>query len=50
MANISIADEMHWRCLKDSIWSEVPAVKVISWRMLHKLMNLDWATDLLEIA
>jgi protein PhnA len=50
MANIEIADENHWRCLKDSIWSEIPVVKVVSWRMLHKLKNLDWTQDLLDIA
>ena len=50
MANIETADENHWRCLKDSIWSEVPVVKVVSWRMLHKLKNLDWTEDLIDIA
>jgi protein PhnA len=50
MANIATADENHWRCLQDSIWSEVPAVKVVSWRMLHKLSNLDWTKDLIDIA
>jgi protein PhnA len=50
MADIEKADENHWRCLKDSIWNEVPAVKVVSWRMLHKLKNLDWTQDLIDIA
>jgi protein PhnA len=50
MANTEIADENHWRCLKDSIWSEIPVIKVVSWRMLHKLKNLDWTQDLLDIA
>lgn len=50
MANIETADENHWRCLKDSIWSELPAAKVVSWRMLHKLKNLDWTQDLIDIA
>ncbi len=50
MLKIDTADENHWRCLKDSIWSEVPAVKVVSWRMLHKLKNLDWTQDLIDIA
>jgi protein PhnA len=48
--NIETADANHWRCLNESIWSEVPAVKVVSWRMLHKLKNLDWVNDLLDIA
>ena len=44
------ADANHWRCLNESIWSEEPAVKVVSWRMLHKLKQLDWVPDLLDIA
>lgn len=44
------ADANHWRLLNESIWSEVPGVKVISWRMLHRLNQLDWARDLLEMA
>ncbi len=50
MINIETADENHWRCLKDSIWSELPATKVVSWRMLHKLKKLDWTQDLVDIA
>jgi protein PhnA len=50
MANIETADENHWRCLKDTIWSEESAVKIISWRMLHKLKRLDWTQDLIDIA
>jgi protein PhnA len=50
MVDIETADENHWRCLKDSIWSEVPVVKVVSWRMLHKLKKLDWTQDLIDIA
>ncbi len=44
------ADEIHWRCLSESIWSETPAVQVVSWRMLHKLKQWDWVRDLLDIA
>ncbi|MCB0706790.1 MAG: PhnA domain-containing protein [Saprospiraceae bacterium] len=40
-------DAHHWRCLNDSMWSEVPAVKVVSWRMLNKLSTEGWAQDLL---
>lgn len=50
MSNIENADANHWRCLNESIWSEEPAVKVVSWRMLHKLKQLDWVPDLLDIA
>ena len=29
----------HWRCLNDSMWSTVPAVQVMAWRMLHRLKS-----------
>jgi len=37
-----------WFCLQDSIWSEVPAIQVVTWRMLHRLGSESWAQDLLE--
>lgn len=39
----------HWRCLNDAMWSEVDAVKVISYRMLNKLKSEGWPNDLLEM-
>jgi len=30
-------DENHFNCLNDSMWSEKPAVKVLSYRLLKKL-------------
>lgn len=39
----------HWRCLNDSMWSSVPAVQVVSWRMLKRLDSESWANDLLEM-
>lgn len=38
-----------WRCLNDSMWSEVPAVKVVSYRMLNALKAEGWPNDLLEM-
>lgn len=37
----------HWRCLYESIWSEVPAVQVTAVRVARQL-NTDWANDLLD--
>ena len=42
-------DANHWRCLNDCMWSEVPAVKIISWRMLNRLRNEGWPQDALEM-
>lgn len=39
----------HWRCLTTSMWSEVPGVQVVSWRMLNRLNNEPWAADNLEM-
>lgn len=39
----------HWRCLNDSMWSTVPAVQVVAWRMLTKLKNEGWPQDLLDM-
>lgn len=42
-------DVHHWRCLNDSMWSQTPAVQVMSWRMLTRLKAESWAQDLLEM-
>ncbi len=42
-------DSNHWRCLNDSMWSEVDAVKVVSWRMLSRLKSEGWSQDLLDM-
>lgn len=39
----------HWRCLNESMWSEIPAVQVVAFRMLHNLDSEDWAQDLLNM-
>lgn len=43
-------DADHWRCLNNSMWSEVPAVQVMSYRLLQRLQQQgeSWATDLLD--
>ncbi|MDT0556331.1 PhnA domain-containing protein [Patiriisocius hiemis] len=42
-------DVNHWRLLNDSIWSPVSGVKVLSWRMLHRLKAEGWPQDLLDM-
>ena len=39
----------HWRCLNDSMWSQVPAVQVMAWRILDRLSGEGWAQNLLEM-
>jgi len=42
-------DANHWRCLNDSMWSEVDAVKVMAWRILNRLKTEGWPQDLLDM-
>lgn len=42
-------DHSHWGCLGTSMWSEVPAVQVVSWRMLNRLRHESWAADHLDM-
>lgn len=42
-------DVHHWRCLNDSMWSQVPAVQVMVWRMLKRLTTEGWPQDLLDM-
>jgi protein PhnA len=39
----------HWRCLNDSMWTQVPAVQVMAWRMLKRLSSEGWPQDLLDM-
>lgn len=42
-------DNAHWAVLTTSMWSEVPGVQVVSWRMLNRLKNEAWAQDSLDM-
>lgn len=42
-------DSKHWSCLNESMWSEVPAVQVVSWRMLNRLRSESWAADAIDL-
>jgi len=43
------ADPNHWRCLNDSMWSTVPPIQVLAWRMLYRLRAEGWPQDLLDM-
>ncbi|MDX8389964.1 MAG: PhnA domain-containing protein [Mariprofundaceae bacterium] len=47
--NVDTVDVNHWRCLNDSMWSQVPAVQVVVWRMLSQLRAEGWTQDLLDM-
>lgn len=42
-------DSNHWRALNDSMWSPVPAVQVVVYRMLDQLRGEGWPVDLIEM-
>lgn len=38
-----------WQCLAEAVWSEMPAVQVVAWRMLSELAKReDWAREVLD--
>lgn len=39
----------HWQCLTESMWSEVPGIQVLAWRMLNRFRSESWATDSLDM-
>ena len=39
----------HWQCLTESMWSEVPGIQVVAWRMLNRFRSESWATDNLDM-
>ncbi|MCP4924158.1 MAG: PhnA protein [bacterium] len=42
-------DPSHWQCLKESMWSQVPAVQVLIWRLLNQLSGEGWSQNLLDM-
>ena len=44
-------DVTHWRCLNDSMWSQVPAVQILAYQQLSILTQAGetWAQDLLDM-
>ncbi|NLR82237.1 PhnA domain-containing protein [Chitinophaga eiseniae] len=42
-------DSNHWQCLTTSMWSEVPGIQIVSWRMLQRLRHESWAMESLDM-
>ena len=42
-------DINHWRCLNDSMWSQIPAIQVMAWRILNRIKAEGWPQDLLDM-
>ena len=48
IASAELSDPNHWRCLNDAAWSDVAAVKVLTWRLLKRMSDQAWAKDLFD--
>lgn len=42
-------DPTHWETLSETMWSEQLPVQIVAWRMLSRLRQEAWASDLLDI-
>jgi protein PhnA len=42
-------DSNHWRFLSNIMWSEVPGIQVVTWRMLNRLKQESWAMESLDM-
>jgi protein PhnA len=42
-------DSSRWNGLSETMWSDVPAIQVVSWRMLNRLRHESWAMDNLDM-
>lgn len=43
-------DATYWeKTLPSSMWSEVPGVQVVAWRLLNRFRNESWAADALDM-
>ncbi len=47
--DIDSIDINHWRCLNDAMWSEVPSVQVLSYRILKSIAKKGWPQDMLDM-
>ncbi len=47
--NPDTMDANHWRCLNDSMWSEVKAVQIMAYRILFKIRSEGWPQGLLDM-
>jgi protein PhnA len=42
-------DTTRWGNLTTTMWSEVPGIQVLTWRMLNRLRNESWAAESLDM-
>lgn len=39
---------MHWHCLAGSIWNAEPSVQALSYRLLYKHKDQEWASEIID--
>lgn len=42
-------DASHWNVLTSTMWSEIPGIQVVTWRMLNRLRGESWAAENLDM-
>ena len=47
--NPKILDPNHFRCLNETMWSEVSAVQVVAYRLLTQMQDEGWPRELLDM-
>ncbi len=38
----------HWRCLEGAIWHQEPAVQALSYRLLYRIQEQTWASEVMN--
>jgi len=49
LENLNQGDAEYWTCVKNTMWSQVPAVQVLIWRILNNFKSENWAQSLLDM-
>lgn len=49
LENLNQDDAEYWTCVKNTMWSQVPAVQVLIWRILNNFKSENWAQSLLDM-
>lgn len=42
------AATLHWQCLAGSIWNTEPSVQALSYRILYKYKDQEWASEIMD--
>jgi protein PhnA len=49
LAKKEALEPAHWNCLAETMWSEIPVIQIVSWRLLNRLREHSWAAENLDM-